>query len=243
MYYDLSAFAGHWPFRRLRNGEIGAELEHLKKYGIGGGLISSLDAIFYNDPWEADGELAELLREKGFRAAVCVNPDLPHAAAELERHAGSAGAVRLYPGIHGYECPGASELARLAGELGLPVLLTARLEDRRLEYLLRQREVDILKWAELASKTPETRFLFTGFYRGELDMLPDPPENVWADTSGLCHDLFPFEVCAFPADRLVFGSMSPLQCLESAVINVPGELRDGIMGRNPERFLKGEERK
>lgn len=243
MNYDLGAFTGHWPFHRIRGEGPAEQLDLRRRRGIGGGLVSSLDAVFYQDPWEADGPLTRaLVSEKNWSVALSVNPMLPHAALELTRAAGSAGAVRLYPGVHGYE-PDDEEsvrLCRLAGALGLPVIITARLEDARLEYLLRQRPVEINRAVGLAERCGGTRFLLSNFYLSELNAVDGPPDNVWADTAGLCHGLFPFEELKFPLKRMVFGSCAPLQCLDSGLWNVPEPLRELILSENPEAFLKGE---
>ena len=50
MYLDAAAFCGHWPYYYLRDGQLPQVVEMLKKSDINGGLMSSLDAIFYNDP-------------------------------------------------------------------------------------------------------------------------------------------------------------------------------------------------
>ena len=77
MYLDAAAFCGHWPYYYLREGNLPQVLEKLKAYGIEGGLMSSLDACFYNDPWEADGLLTEALQGTTWGVAMSVNPNLP----------------------------------------------------------------------------------------------------------------------------------------------------------------------
>ncbi len=216
MPFDFGLFAGRWPFRRLRKGE----LSHRFAEAPEGGLAASLDAIFYNDPWEADAPLLAALEGTALLGAVTLDAGLPWAEGRL-REAARAGAraLRLYPGIHGYAPEDAAPLCRLAGELGLGVAVTARMEDARLEYLLRQKPVEPRAVKALAEKCPGTQFLLSNFYLSELCGLEG--DNLWADTAGLCHGLFPFENLSFPRERLLFASFSPLQCRESALLNLP----------------------
>lgn len=61
MYLDAAAFCGHWPYYRLRNASLEQMLEQYRAANIDGGLMSSLDAVFYQDPWEADEQLVAAL--------------------------------------------------------------------------------------------------------------------------------------------------------------------------------------
>ncbi len=222
MLFDFGCFTGHWPYRRLRRGSLENCRADLAAAGVGGGLMASLDAVFYNDSWEGDGPLLEALSGTGFSLAICLNPALPWWRLRLgEAARAGARAVRLYPGIHGYPLEAAEELCREAGELGLGVIVTARMEDQRLQYLLRQEPVSPREAAGLAKKCPGTQVILSNFYLSELEGLSG--ENLWADTAGLCHGLFPFENLEFPRERLLFASFAPLQCPESAVCNLPEE--------------------
>lgn len=238
MRYDFGAFAGHWPFRYLRLGELGRQLEVLKELGIEGGIVSSLEAVFYNDPWEGDERLLARLPE-GWKLAMCVNPRLPwsETAMDAAREKGVA-ALRLYPGIHGYGAAEAAGICAQAERLGMAVLVTARLEDDRLSYLLKQEAVAAEDWCALAEKHPCVPFVLSGFYLHELEGLK-LPGNVWADTAGLCHGLDPagqLLAAGFPGERLLFGSFSPLQCAVSHLLNLPAAERERILTENPRRF-------
>ena len=239
MNADLCAFAGNWPFRRLRRGSLEDVLADHAARGITGGLMSSLDAISYNDPWEANGPLLAALSGTGWRLAMAADPTLPRCGARLERgvRAGAA-AVRLYPGVHGYglDSPCVSDLLRAAEDMRLPVLITVQLEDPRLEYLLRQRPVDTALLPELAARHPRAALVASCCPRA---LLPEAgPENLWADTAGLGQALFPLEDLPFPAERLLFGSCAPLQCLDSALLDIPPERREQILALGPERFWR-----
>lgn len=228
MNYDMAAFMGHWPFRRLRGGGFPA--------GFGGGLVSSLDAIFYNDPREGDEPLFRELAATGWHLAVCADPALPWMPGAVA--ASKAPAIRLYPCIHPFTRRQLFEVLDAAA--GKAVLVTARLEDDRLCHLLTQRRVEAAFWLETAKAYPGIPFLLSGFYLEELLALGTVPENVWMDTAGLCHGLDPVGRLAekFPAERIVFGSMYPLQCAESHILNLPEKLKERILRENPEHFME-----
>lgn len=242
MNYDFSAFTGHWPFRRLGRSSLPELLADYKKHGISGGILSSLDAVFYNDPWEADGPLLDALAGSPWELAMCVNPRLPWAEAAI-RNAHSLGVrhLRLYPGIHHYPLQEAADICPLAAELNMTVIITGRMEDERLCYLLEQQPVSPGACVALARRFPDTRFLLTYFYLSELLCCGSVPKNLWTDTSGLCHGLHPIQNLmegGFPSDQIVFGSLTPLQCLESHLLNLPDTHKSNILSANPTRFLE-----
>ena len=242
MNYDLSAFCGHWPFRKLRRASLPEQLEEYAHLGFFGGCMSSLDAIFYNDPREADEPLLNGLKGTGWHPAICVNPLLPWWEMTTEKaHRRGVRHLRLYPGIHRYDVKMAEPVFQLAETLGMVVIVTARMEDDRLCYLLEQQPVDLSEYAEICRQYSSVPVLFSGCYAGELTALKNVPPNLWTDTSGLCHGLWPIEELirnGVPAERMVFGSLSPLQCVHSHMQNLPKTETDAILVHNPKRFLE-----
>lgn len=235
MNYDFSAFSGHWPFRRLRkSGLSGADW---------GGVVSSLDAIFYNDPREGDLPLLEALPER-WQLAMCVNPRLPWMESELRRfYSRGVRFGRLYPCIHGYDLndPALIALCDAASELGMTLILTARMEDDRLCWLLKQQPVPVEDCIALARRFPKVNFVLSHFYLAELTAALPLPENLWADTTGLCHGLTPVEDlidASFPEEKLIFGSFSPLECAESHLLNLPDTYRDRILSENGQHLME-----
>lgn len=241
MYLDAAAFCGHWPYYYLRDGKLEQVQEKLKTNGIEGGLMSSLDACFYNDPWEADGPLVEALKGTNWRVAMSVNPNLPWAK-ELVQQGKAAGvaAVRLYPCIHDYEENGEKvvSLCRFAGQLGLPVILTMRMEDERMQYLLKQRNPDFSRVRSLAQQCEGTKFLLSNCMIHQVEELLPLLENVWFDTAGFKGEFYLEEQKVIPPERILFGSFAPLQAVASAVLSVPEASKRCIMHDHILAFLK-----
>lgn len=241
MYFDAGAFCGHWPYYYLRESQLPQVLELLKKLDIDGGLMSSLDAIFYNDSWEADGPLIEALKGTNWRVAMSVNPMLPWAKDLVRRGADAgAAAVRLYPCIHGYDEDDERvvELCRLAGELGLPVIVTLRMEDERMLYLLQQRNPDFARIRSLAQQCDGAKFLLSNCLTHQVDELLPLPANVWFDTAGFKGEFYLEDQNIIPPERILFGSFAPLQSPQSAVLSVPEVSKICMMRDNLLAFLR-----
>ncbi|MBE6941898.1 MAG: hypothetical protein E7455_06440 [Ruminococcaceae bacterium] len=241
MYFDTAAFCGHWPFYHVRNAGLEQMLERYRTTGIDGGLMSSLDAVFYQDPWEADRELVQALAGTHWRVAMSVNPMMPWAEQLLvQGKEAGVGAVRLYPCVHGYDedDPRVVELCRLAGKLGLPVIITARMEDGRMCYLHEQRNPDMGKISRLARECGQTRFLVSNCLVAEAKALLPLPENLWLDTAGFRADFFLETQQDIPPERFLFGSFAPLQCINSAVCVIPEDGKQQFMCENAQAFLE-----
>ncbi len=240
MYLDAAAFCGHWPFYRVRNGNLGQMLARYRAAGIDGGVMSSLDAVFYQDPWEADGELVAALAGTNWRVAMSVNPIMPWAEQLLlQGKQAGVGAVRLYPCVHGYDedDPRVVALCRKAGELGLPVIMTTRMIDRRVCYLLNQRDPDMGRICHLIRQCEGTRFLVSNCLAGEVKALLPLPENLWLDTAGLRTDFYIETQQDIPPERFLFGSFAPLQCIGSAMCLISEDMNQQIMHDNARAFL------
>lgn len=241
MYFDTAAFCGHWPYYHLRNASVEQMLERYRAVGIESGLMSSLDAVFYQDPWEADRELVQALAGTDWRVAMSVNPMMPWAEQLIMQGKGAGvGAVRLYPCIHDYEEDDSRvvELCRLAGELELPVIITTRMEDRRMCYLHTQRDPDMGRICHLAQQCEHTRFLVSNCVVAETKQLLPLPENLWLDTAGFRVDFFLETQQDIPQERFLFGSFAPLQCINSSVCLIPDNMKQQLMWENAQTFFE-----
>ena len=242
---DCNCFAGPWPFHKLRNSTM-ADLVRLHGDNqIEGGFVSSTSAIFYNDPEEADMELARELPQ-GYRHVITVNPTLPGCLETIRRECASypVAGVRVLPGIHGYPLfdPALGAVLDLMEELGLTLFLTLRMEDMRAEYLLHSQAIPIWDVMELIQGRTRLPILLCNLRAHEVDALKDvllAQENVYFDCSGLKDGLFKIEAFdnAGLTRRMVYGSTAAVFCLKSTLLliekaRIPQQKKEGILTAN-----------
>ncbi len=249
---DVNCFLGHWPFRKIRRGTF-ADLKAVHAENqIAFGYVSSLDSIFYHDPFEGDIELHEIIKGSDYQHILSVNPTLPCCLEDVRRgvQCFDIKGVRIYPDIHGFDIngPETDALCRLLGRLGLPLVLTVRLEDERMCYLLQSRPPK-MEALDLFLKThPQNAVLLTGIYYSEILQIKDTInslEHVFFDASGLKESLFVVEklLTAVPAEKLLYGSQHSLYCLKSTLLllekaAIDPAVRDQILAENYRRLFK-----
>lgn len=225
---DCNAFTGPWPFHKVRNRDFAALEAMHRQNGVGGGFVSSTEAIFYNDPLEADQDLArELAGRKDYRQVVTVNPTLPGTCAQL-RHAIrelDVAGVRILPGLHGYPLhdPGLEKLCAVLEEERLPLFLTLRMEDARVEYLLKSQAIsgwDLTGFLERHTNFPILLCNIHTFELQGLNSVLFQQDNVFADISGFKESSFCIEdmLEGGYGSRLVYGSTAPIFCLRSTLL-------------------------
>lgn len=225
---DFTAYVGGWPFHYLpRSGVEDLRALH-RDNRISEAWISSTDAIFYNDPYEADQRLASALAQaREYHLVQTVNPLLPGWQEAVKRgvqELGSAG-VRLYPSFHGYRLTDACfhEACAYVWEQGLAVYVNLRMEDDRNTYLFHPRILPPEELGEFLRTRPQGPLMLANIFFGELfknhEALLECP-RVYADCSGLKDYIFVFErVASFGLlDRLVYGSLAPVFCMKPSVL-------------------------
>ena len=224
MLFDACCFTGKWPFRKLGRPEISQMLEDHGRNGVTGGIVSSLESVFYNDPNEGDEDVAWRL-PAGYLFAATHNPMLPYAAKEISENAYNAAAVRLFPCYHMYkpDDPRVAECCRAAASAGLVVYVIARMDDMRFDYILHQQVTDIASIAVLARTVPEARFVVSYGLElyNKIHLFADLP-NVYIDGAYMPDLVFGYRDVApgIPPGRLLFGTHHPLQLMESNVVTL-----------------------
>ena len=243
MTFDYNAFVGTWPFYKTRFGSF-SDLRLLhRENGIEGGLVSSIQAIFYNDPWEAEEELAKTLHnDPNYRHVFTINPQLPAWKEDISRAVSMFGiyGVRIVPGYHRYEMddPCLDELCTVLKKYQLPLFITMHLIDERAAYLMLPHQVEIDKLSGFIRKSG-IRTMICNARVHELHALWPLVEegyDIWFDMSGLkdqifvMEDLFQKGMCT----RLKYGSQMPILCLQSSKLLldlacIPDEVKEQIL--------------
>lgn len=242
---DANCLVGSWPFRKAGR-STAAELRKIHgENGIRSGCVASLNSIFYSDPFEGEEELHEDLKGTEYRQVMTVNPALPGGTGDIAegvRRFGIAG-VRIYPGYHRYAL-GDPCVAALCAELkkqGLPLFLPLRMEDERLNYLAAPRPLPVREVESFLSEHRDLTAVVLGARPHEIESLGGELRsrpNLYFDLSGLKDGQFNVErlVGEFGDGKLVYGSLYPLYCLKSSLLQVEtAEIPD----RSKERIFSG----
>jgi len=248
-FFDFNCMVGSWPFHRVRNSSF-ADLKALHaRVGISGGIVSSTEAIFWNDPYEADRLLAQTLsNDENYKQVMTVNPTLVAWRDDLTRAEGEIHpvGVRVAPGFHGYSLdhPEMQALAEECEKRGLILVITMHMEDERVAYLLPYTPVPTDEVSAFLKKNPNLKVLLANIRMGEAKALAaDISANpqVYLDISGFKDGLFVVNDIIQTAPelegRLVYGSMSPIFCITSTTMflshdNVPVATADKIRQGN-----------
>jgi len=248
---DINCFLGNWPFRKLYHSSLKNLQDVHAKNGITCGAVSSLNSIFYNDPMEAEEELYESLRGSPYKHILTVNPALPAAAQNIaegvEKYHISG--VRIYPGYHAFclDDPCMKELHTVLAQFRLPLYVTVRVEDERLNYMITPRKISDGEVRALPDIMPDTRILLTGLMTHEaiqLKELLNGDPDIYAETSYFKAPTGCMEAAleSIREDKLIFGSAYPLLCFKSALLQVEAakiaeDVKDRILASNARNFL------
>ncbi|RKY63159.1 MAG: hypothetical protein DRP99_04590 [Candidatus Latescibacterota bacterium] len=245
---DVNAYVGEYPFRPLLYSRASELSELMKRYGISRAWVSSVEAMFREDPREANRRLVEEI--SGFpelEPVAVVNP----AIANWKETFGEAvrmgvRAFKLHPNYHGYSlsAPRASEFLREAGRAGFPVIVQLRVQDVRTQNpLMVVEDFDVEEVLRAARELPGTRLMIGGVRWDELLRLAsevrDLP-NLWVDISCLERmDGLREALDMVGAEKLLFGTHAPFFYMASAVLKVN---MAGLEAHEVERILSGNAR-
>lgn len=243
---DTNCLLGQWPFRKIRKNTYNDLLEVHIKNSINFGYVSSLNSIFYNDPFEGEKELHEILRNTSYKHILTVNPDLPGFEDDIKEGVNrfNIKGVKIYPGYHGYnlDSKNVKNLCNLLMDLKLPLFISMRMEDERLDYIIKQKPI-ALEELEIFIKNNLNNFIIMLSIRpGEVLTLKDTINScnsVYFDTSGLKDILFVIEKLIDEIDyrKILYGSNHPLYCQRSTILlvekaNIKESIKEAIFYKN-----------
>lgn len=242
---DFNGFAGNWPFFKVRNNTVEKLAQLHAHCGITGGFVSSLEAIFYQDPYEAELALARQLKGTPYLHAMTLNPMLPGWKDDLKRGVKQLNikAVRLVPGFQGYTLadPVLEEVAADLQVYGLPVILTLRMRDERTMWMIQPDNVSVEALQGFLDKYPDIPTVVTHIRAAEAEKLAPQfaaRENLFVDISGFKDGLFVLDRMATESaarGHLVYGSGAPLMEMQATTLQIdtaqiPEETKAEIFG-------------
>ncbi|HHY24656.1 MAG TPA: hypothetical protein GX527_10590 [Clostridiaceae bacterium] len=249
---DCNCLIGHWPFRMLRESGIDAIKAKHMETGISYGLVANMNSIFYNDPLEGEAELAAILKGTDYLHVMTVNPMLPGFEEDIQVAADMYNicAVRIYPGYHQYRLDSNKYVERLCTvlhEKELPLFISIRLEDERLNYILKPLTPEEFGLYEFLNQEPLCKILLLTIRLNELLAYREQilaNRKIWYDTSGLKDKPFGLELLfsKMGTDKLIYGSQYPLFSLRSTLYlvehnNLEESIVDNILWNNAQNLL------
>ncbi len=243
MKKDYNCFIGSWPFIKRRQADFDGLRRMHEKNGIETGLVSSLGAVFYNDPFEGDAELSKIIMGSGYDQAVSINPMLPNTGYDIKRADESFDydAFRIYPTIHGYnfDSPQFIEFSHMAAEKKKSVLIHCTFGDIRLDYLLQQKPFESESLELFLKSGHKVPVVLCNMKLGDIENMAEilkKDENVYFDMSEMRHSMFALDDISNMdlSEKIVFGSFYPVFDFMAAYIHFKGvdeTTRDVILNR------------
>lgn len=229
---DYNAYIGEWPFYKLVRHTLDDLIEVHQANGIEGGYVSSLQSIFYNDFYESERDLAEILSGTVYHHVVTVNPNFPECPITLRRciEEFNVKGVRIHPGYHGYDIssPVMNDLLEILREYKLPLFINAKMHDERLTHLFHPIPPDFSALKIFLRANSDIKTVLCHFNGGELSKLRDELfglPNLYTDTSALRGNLLCDSVPEV-YEYAVYGSDFPLYPVAASAILVKTELVD-----------------
>ncbi len=216
---DFNCFCGNWPFNKVRYNTFKKLSELHSRLGIEGGFVSSCEAIFYQDPYEAEKDLAASIKGTNYMQAQIINPKLPGWKDDLNRGVNelSIKAVRLMPGFHDYLLTDdiMDELIEALREYKLPMIITLRMKDERSTWMIHPRTIELSELCSFLEKTEDIITIVANIRTAQTTALHDQFNkrfNLFVDTSGLKDGKFPIEsIWQSPTrEHLIYGSLAPI---------------------------------
>lgn len=242
---DFNCFVGDWPFHKIRNSSFDNIQALHKQNDIDYGYVSSTNAIFYNDPYEAEKDLNLKIKGSNYKHVMTINPTLPGFIDDIDRAVKELhiAGVRILPGFHDYTLQDdvVKELCKKLKEYNLPLFLTLRMEDERCTFLFHPKSVEINTVDKFLKEVTDIQVLLCNIRLDEVESLKSTIaslNNVAFDTSGLKDGLFPLEklISYGVINKLVYGSLAPIFCLKSTILLVKS---DDIEEKLQEDILSG----
>jgi len=249
---DVNCHVGHWPFRKLPGNTFSDLVNIHKANGITSGYVSSLNSLFYNDPFQGDEELHEIIKDTEYHHVLTINPTLPSFEEDIERGIKlfNISGVKIHPTYHGYNInsPQVSRLCEVLKKHNLPLFLSLRMEDERLSYMFIPTPIQITDLQTFLEVNKDLKIILLNIRFNEIKNISNliiESSDIFIDTSGLKDQLFNVEKLAevFGNKKILYGSMYPLFCLKSTLLEVTKakistQSKENILFRNTEALNK-----
>lgn len=222
---DVAAWVGTYPFRHLQHCSVVDLRRQMEKSAIGWVIVSHFNCLFNEDSPAAYLRAVEEVGEvAGLELWPVINPSRPSQLSNFDRclDIEPARGLRLLPNYHGYSLadPCVGELVEWAVSRGMIIQVFQQIADVRWQWMLTVPPVPLPELLNFCTTYTAAKILLSGVDRlAALAPVFPAGERLYADTSRLRGPQFAVEnvVKSIPVDRLVFGSLWPLQITEATL--------------------------
>ncbi|HTL27582.1 MAG TPA: amidohydrolase family protein [Tepidisphaeraceae bacterium] len=217
---DVAMWIGQYPFRGIPNSSIADLKRQMSALEIERAIVAPFEGIFWENNLDAYDRAAEqFANDRAIEVWPVVCPGAVHGIERLlDRH--KPRGLRLLPNYHGYKLSDASvaEVMSLAKSRGMIVQIFQRIADERWHYLMKVPAVPMDDFLYITSIHTEQPILLSGVnpFAQMTERLRSLP-HLYADISRNRGPQFVYEKLAqsMPMDKLVFGSLWPIQIIEA----------------------------
>ena len=256
MLYDINAYTGNWPFKKLKYNTCETLLERMNEFGVDVSVIANLSGIFYKNTQSANQELYEEIsssRKYGdrFIPFAVINPIYAGWQDDLEICITKYGmkGVRLYPKYHDYELtnPALIELVKRVRDKGLPVAFTLRMVDfRQRSWMDIENEWSLKDIMPIIKAVPDAKYMILNVanstYLDDEDTALLKRADVLLDTSGRALVNLDELLEKYGREKFAFGTHSPIQdyltgLLRIEVLEEEQARKELLRSGNAKRFM------
>lgn len=250
---DTNIYYGSWPFRDAGETDFSRIKTHCVKNGVGTFIVSSVNSIFYEDPFEGDIKLHEAIAgEKNAYHIMTVNPFSSGWKEDVRTAVNEFGirGIKIYPGYHGYQMqdPALAQVCETAAKYDLPVIIAGQVEDLRVSYMLHPAPIPLDKLGVFLGTYRDNTFVLANFSFGDIYALRFnilSRDKVYVDMSGFIFTSFPLEklLKTYPKEIFLFGSQFPLY-VQKGILNevttakLPDDIKEAVLYKNAARLFK-----
>jgi hypothetical protein len=222
---DVSAWIGEYPFRGIPQSSLADLKQLMAKLNIERAIVSPFEAIFWENNLDAYARSADAFHgDEQLKVWPVLRPGALNGIEKLLDHH-RPGGLRLLPNYHGY-ClcdSAAAEIMHLARERKMIVQIFQRIADERWHWMLKVTEVDAMDLDYVSATFVDQPLIISG--RATSDLLNwrlAQCPNLYADISRVRGPQFAIEqlVSACPPEKLLFGSLWPIQIIEATLWQV-----------------------
>lgn len=250
MLIDINTYIGHWPFRQVKNSDPAGLIKIMDEKGIDISVVTSINSVFYKDAQQGNEELMEEIAPYGSRFIpfAIINPAYTGWKKDFINCIENYGmkGLELYPYYHRYSLTddSAVELMNIAAEKKVPVHLPCCIVNLRQRHWMDTDENLLVEEVEkVVSMCPKTDFIITNgpvYYISKR--LKDTAENrsgrIYYDFSraDVFGPGFKNFVESAGINRIVFGSVAPLQYVEPQLVKLNFS---GLNDSDKEKIMSG----